>query len=152
MEAGTNTIFSNISSEGDACTSFVDLEEVKAKIIARHGIKLSDDDPILMLLTMHDIFLQQHDLLLQRHHAAARDLTLEKIGALDARTELFLKSFREELAAANLTESTSLLAKHADAMNAHRRQIRLMTIACTVIFALTLGLCFLAAGSLRGWW
>jgi len=56
----------------------LDLEEVRALLARKHDTVVGADDPVLMLVTLHNAFLGEYEKLLARHNAAITALLTEK--------------------------------------------------------------------------
>ena len=95
------------------------LEEVKALLSQKHDMVIGTDDPILMMVTLHNAFLAEHQKLFHRHESALQKLMGAETGKyLQALTSLTNKlDGVSELA---LTKSANL---HLEKLGSLKRDI-----------------------------
>lgn len=70
-ETAFPTVAQTTSDEGPP--EIQSLEDLRAHLLQAHGVTVGKDDPILMLATIHRVFLEQQHRMFERHKRALTD-------------------------------------------------------------------------------
>lgn len=112
--------------------SGLSLQEAKSLILEQHKINVSEDDPVMMVVTLHEAFLKDQSALLEKHNQA---LTLAMSGVVETfRQELSTEteSFRTVVKSVALEHMTALVSQHQTNMAAHAQTVKFWTLLVLV--------------------
>ena len=82
-------------------TPLVDMSDLVGEVTARTGIQITDDDPLLAFVAMHEIYLR-------RFVEAQREIALGTADALDAQTAELTEMVRNELTTMRTAHQTAM--------------------------------------------
>lgn len=99
------------------------LQDARSLLEAQHGSRVSADDPVLMLVTLHNAFLKDYEQLLGRHHQALTGLFAEKGASYLAEVARASDVIGKELSAASVKSIRETFQAHGQALRAFRRDI-----------------------------
>ena len=103
------------------------LQDARSLLEAQHGSRVSADDPVLMLVTLHNAFLKDYEQLLARHHQALTGLFAEKGAAYLAEVGRASDVIGKELSAASVKSIRETFQAHGQALQRFRRDITWLT-------------------------
>lgn len=118
------------------------LSEAKVLILERHSINVSENDPVMMLVTLHEAFLKDQECALQRHNKAITSIMSSTVndlrGNLHAETVVFAEAVHR------LTEekTTNILIQLQNALKEHQQFLFCATLALVTVPAVMFGLLF----------
>lgn len=120
------------------------IDDLKQLLMQKHGLPLRDDDPILMVATMLEVYLNELESFLGRHEAA-----LQKI--LSAETQKYVREVKgltedllEQAVRANMQNTIQEIVAHQTAMNEFLNVLRKLTICSGACFVFTFALALAA--------
>lgn len=104
------------------------LDDARLLLVREHKVAIGDDDPMLMMVTLHQAFCADLDRLLSarlgQFSAQLDGLLKTTANGFAEVVEQTLESFKEKTVKASLDQSFALIEKQALAMNALRRRMR----------------------------
>lgn len=103
------------------------LEDAKALLARVHDTNVDADDPVLMLVTLHNAFLQDYETLLARHHHAMTSLLAAKGEAYLADVRQASDVLAKEFSAASVATIQATFREHGAALKAFRRDLFWLT-------------------------
>ena len=120
------------------------LADVKQLLLQKHGQPLQDDDPILMVATMLESYLNDLEEILGRHEAVLQEVlsteTAEYIREVKSMTEDLL----ERAVRVNTQNTIEEIVLHKTAMNEFLGTLRRLTICSGASFVFTFALALAA--------
>ncbi|EHJ48801.1 hypothetical protein DFW101_2797 [Solidesulfovibrio carbinoliphilus subsp. oakridgensis] len=117
------------------------IEQVRTLLIQKHKTTMSDDDPMLMLVTINNAFLGDYDKLLGRHNKA---LT----AYFESQAQKLLEAARQASEVASGVEIVQeACQKHANAL--HVSQSNQKWLSAIVVVSALLNVAVFVLGSLR---
>lgn len=118
------------------------LSEAKTLILERHRINVSENDPVMMLVTLHEAFLKDQECALERHNKAITVIMSSTVNDLRESLHAETQRFAESVQKLAEDSAVSLLAEHQEAMKSHRQFLFCATVALVAIPAVMFGLLF----------
>jgi len=118
----------------------LDFEEVRALLAHKHETIVGTDDPVLMLVTLHNAFLGEYEKLLARHNAAITTMLAEKTDGYVAGVLAATESLAKDLSAASIESVRKMHQEHNAAMHAFR--LNLMWLAAIVAISALVNVVF----------
>lgn len=116
------------------------LDEARGLLVREHGVAIGSDDPLLMLVTLHQGFVGDYEAMLRRHDQAIRGFLGATGEACAQAVEAVLASLKDKTVKASLDQAFALIERQAVAMDTlhralrrHRIVISLLTILSTVV-------------------
>lgn len=119
------------------------LDEARAMLVRAHGVAVSSDDPILMLVSLHQGFIADYEAMLKRHDGAIRDFLGATGEACAEAVENVLASLKDKTVKASIDNAFALVERQAvtmEQLRAELRRHRRVHIALTVLTLLGAGL------------
>lgn len=120
------------------------IEELKHLLVQKHGMPLRDDDPILMVATMIEAYLNELESFLGRHEEVLQKIlsteTQRYVHEVKERTEDLL----ERAVRANMQNTIHEIVAHQTAMNDFLNVLRKLTICSGACFVFTFALALAA--------
>lgn len=107
------------------------LDEVRALLAKQHDTIIGADDPVLMLVTLHNAFLGEYERLLARHNKALTALLAEKTDRYVAGVLQATEALGKDLSAASIESMRGVLQQHSAALKAFR--LHLLWLAGIVV-------------------
>lgn len=107
------------------------LDAVRALLAREHQTILGPDDPVLMLVTLHNAFLGEYERLLARHNKALTALLAEKTDGYVAGVLQATEALGKDLSAASIESMRGVLQQHSAALKAFR--LHLLWLAGIVV-------------------
>jgi len=123
------------------------LKEVKALIAEHHGVALGADDPVLMLVTLHQGFLADHERLIARHEKALAATLAETGEAVAAAVREALSVLRDEALKGSLENTLAAVRQQAEGSEAAYQRFRAAARRLTVALGLLAALTWLAGAA-----
>lgn len=124
------------------------LDDARAMLVREHGVAVKNDDPVLMLVSLHQGFLSDYEAMLRRHDQAIRGFLGATGEACAQAVEAVLASLKDKTVKASLDQAFALVERQAVAMDELRRALRRHRIVTTILTLLSLAACGLATGIL----
>ena len=115
----------------------LNLEDIQEKLIKEHKHRLSDDDPILMMVTINNEMLQAYDELFKTHNTAMVVSLGKQLEAYSAEIEKQTERLLSEAVRSNITNSIEEITAHKSEMRSFLSEIRKYTaimVSCTLLF------------------
>lgn len=111
------------------------LEDVKALIAANHDTTVSNDDPILMVVTIMNGFLESLQKLLDRHNEAVTGIMAEKTQTYVDTVKAASEEFSRLISEASVTAIMEIFEKYNQNLNKFKKDIFWLgaIITCTAI-------------------
>ncbi|MEW5728042.1 MAG: hypothetical protein AB1918_09475 [Pseudomonadota bacterium] len=120
------------------------LDEARALLVREHGVAISTDDPVMMVVTLHQGFVADYEAMLRRHDEAIQGFLGATGEACVKAVEAVLASLKEKTVKASLDHAFALVERQEQAMEQLRRQLRWHRITHSVLTVLSLAACGLA--------
>lgn len=99
------------------------LDEIKARLRADHNTVIPDDDPVLMLVTIHNAFLEQYDTLFSRHGAALTAYLRDLAAQVGEEIQAHRKAVLDKAVRASIEHVLAEIAHHEQAMTTTREAL-----------------------------
>ncbi len=115
----------------------ISLDEVRTMLAKKHGVVLGTDDPVLMLVTMHQAFLTDYDAMLADHDEKIRGFLGATGDACAKAVEAMMASLKDKTVKASLDQAFALVERQAVAMDALHRAIRRHRIFISITSGMT---------------
>lgn len=112
------------------------LDDARAALVREHGVAIGKDDPLLMLITLHQGMISDYDRMLTRHDEHIRTLLGATGNACAEAVEAVLASLKDKTIKAGIDQTFALVERQAVAMaDLHRalRRHRLVMAGLTVL-------------------
>jgi len=120
------------------------LDEARAMLVREHGVAIGSDDPLLMLITLHQGMLRDYERMLARHDSAIAAILGTTGSACADAVETVLASLKDKTVKASLDQAFALVERQALAMDELRRALRSHRRVTALLTALSLAGCALA--------
>jgi hypothetical protein len=101
----------------------LDLESVRILLAQKHETVVSADDPVLMLVTLHNAFLAEYEKLLDRHNKALTAMLAEKTDGYVSGVLAATQGLTKDLSAASIESIRTVLRDHGAVLAAFRNQL-----------------------------
>lgn len=124
------------------------LDEARAMLVRAHGVAVSSDDPILMLVSLHQGFIADYEAMLKRHDGAIRGFLGATGEACAEAVENVLASLKDKTVKASIDNAFALVERQAVTMEQLRAELRRHRRVHIVLTVLTLLGAGLVAGTL----
>lgn len=125
------------------------LDDARALLVKRHSVAIAADDPILMLVTLHQGLLHDYDAMLSRHDQTIKRLLGATGDACAEAVEKVLSSLKDRSVLASVEQAFALVSTQAIAVDRlelslkrHRRIIGLFSVLCMASAALAIAILF----------
>jgi hypothetical protein len=102
-------------------------EEVRKILQGKHG-KIENDDPILMLITLLNVFLAEEEKLLDRHNTALSRIISDRTYGYIKAVEETTASFGKSLSSSSLEGITKVFEAHGQKMEQFRSNMTWLTV------------------------
>ncbi len=108
----------------DGPGAFLNIEKARLLLQEKHNIVVDGEDPVLLLVTLHQAFIADYQTMLGRHDAALTQMIGEAVAGLT-----------QSAMAENLKANSELAEKSSRAFESQYRRAKLLTISnfCAVI-------------------
>ena len=123
------------------------IAEAKALLAARHSVAVGDDDPVLMLVTLHEGFVSDHERLLERHRKALEAVMASATAAMTEAMGESLSAVADEVVSGVLPAALARAGEEARQSEAAIARFRAGARRLTVTLTLLNGLSWLALGA-----
>lgn len=135
---------------GDQPPAFpvMSLDDARAALVREHGVAVGKDDPLLMVVTLHQGFVRDYDRMLARHDEAIRNLLGATGNACAEAVEAVLASLKDKTVKASLDQAFALVERQAVAMDDLRRTLRRHRLVISVLTVLSAAICGLTVSIL----
>jgi hypothetical protein len=120
------------------------LDEARALLVREHGVAISSNDPILMLVTLHQGMVRDYEAMLRRHDDAIRGFLGATGEACAEAVENILASLKDKTVKASLDQAFALVERQAQAMDRMDRTLRRHRLIHSLLTLLSLVGCGLA--------
>lgn len=114
------------------------LEEARARLVQAHGMVVNPDDPLLMLVTLHQGFVGDYEAMLRRHDDAIRGFLGATGEACAASVDAVLASLKDKTVKASLDHAFALVERQALVMDQLRRMLRRHTVVHSIFTAVSI--------------
>jgi len=125
------------------------LDDARAALVREHGVAVGPDDPLLMLITIHQGMVRDYEAMLRRHDQAIKGFLGATGSACAEAVEAVLASLKDKTVKASLDQAFALVERQAVAMDELRRTLRRHRLVHSVLTVLSVGSCLLAIAILR---
>jgi hypothetical protein len=98
----------------------ISLDQVRERLAAQHQTIVSADDPILMLVTLLNVFLAEEEQLLKRHNKALTTILAVRTDGYVQAVEQATATLGEKLSSASLESISKILETHGQKMDQFR--------------------------------
>jgi hypothetical protein len=135
-----------VEAGGDAPPAFpvMSLDDARALLVREHGVAVGNDDPLLMVVSLHQGMIRDYDAMLRRHDDAVRALLGATGNACAEAVEAVLDSLKDKTVKASLDQAFALVERQAEAMERFRRTLSRHRLVHTILTVLSLVGCGLA--------
>lgn len=119
------------------------LDDARALLVRQHGVAISNDDPMLMAVSLHQGFLADYEAMLRRHDEAIKGFLGATGEACTSAVTAVLASLKDKTVKASLDQAFALVERQEQAMERLRAMLarhRLTHIILTVVTATACGL------------
>ena len=119
------------------------LDDARAMLVRKHGVAIASDDPLLMLVSLHQGFASDYEAMLRRHDEAIRGFLGATGEACAAAVDDVLASLKDKTVKASLDQAFALVERQAVAMDQLRREMRrhrLIHVILTIVSLVGCGL------------
>ena len=130
---------------GTAPQTHMSLADLRTRIWEVHGVTVGEDDPVMVLHTIHAAFLDDYQAMLDRHHEAMRASVGEIVGELSATLSETVETFQSETLTESLRDKIAQISEQARIADQAKAGMRRIAWA---VGALSLVACGAAALSL----
>jgi hypothetical protein len=113
----TDPVTETLTPDGVSITS---MDELRSYLHAEQKITVGEDDPILLLFTMHRLFLSDYETMLDRHNRAITSVISTAV-----------KGLTEEALSENLKEQVRLADRTHQEFERQYNRARLLTVVNT---------------------
>lgn len=120
------------------------LDDARAMLVRAHGVAVGTDDPVLMLVSLHQGFVRDYEAMLRRHDDAIQGFLGATGEACAEAVENVLASLKDKTVKASLDQAFALVERQAVAMDELRRTLRRHRLVHSLLTLLTLAGCGLA--------
>lgn len=110
-----------------AVESTLSVAVLQELILKKHGLKVSQDDPLMAAFTLHEAFLSDYEALLERHNKAITALMSGTVGKLRTAVAEEGKVVADAAHALSTGNMLALIGEHQKAMAEHLNTVRHMT-------------------------
>lgn len=124
------------------------LDDARALLVRAHGIAVGSDDPILMLVSLHQGFIVDYEAMLKRHDGAIRGFLGATGEACAEAVENVLASLKDKTVKASIDNAFALVERQAVTMEQLRAELRRHRRVHIALTVLTLAGAGLVAGTL----
>lgn len=124
------------------------LDDARAALVREHGVAVGSDDPLLMLITLHQGMIRDYERLLARHDAVIRTLLGATGDACAEAVQAVLDSLKDKTVKASLDQAFALVERQAVAMDGLRRSMRRHRLVISILTVLSAAICGLAVSIL----
>lgn len=125
------------------------LDDARAALVREHGVAVGSDDPLLMVVTLHQGMLRDYEAMLRRHDEAIRGFLGATGNACAEAVDAVLISLKDKTVKASLDQAFALVERQAVAMDDLRRTMRRHRLVLSLLTALSVAACVLAVAILR---
>lgn len=125
------------------------LDDARAALVREHGVAIGADDPLLMVVTIHQGMMRDYEAMLRRHDQAIKGFLGATGDACAQAVDAVLASLKDKTVKASLDQAFALVERQAGAMDDLRRTLRRHRLVHTVLTVVSLGSCLLAVAILR---
>lgn len=119
------------------------LDDARALLVRQHGVAVSSDDPLLMVVSLHQGFVADYEAMLRRHDEAIKGFLGATGEACTSAVEAVLASLKDKTVKASLDQAFALVERQEQAMERLRAMLarhRLVHILLTLVSAVACGL------------
>lgn len=130
----------NSDADGDkpSAPAAMSLDDARAALVRVHGVAVSIDDPLLMVVTLHQGFVADYEAMLRRHDEAIRGFLGATGEACAEAVENVLASLKDKTVKASLDNTFALVERQEQGMERLRVQMRSHRRTHAILTALTL--------------
>jgi hypothetical protein len=131
---------------GNAPPAFpvMSLDDARALLVREHGVAVGKDDPLLMVVSLHQGMIRDYDSMLRRHDDAVRTLLGATGNACAEAVQAVLDSIKDKTVKASLDQAFALVERQAVAMEQFHRTLRRHRLVHSILTVLSLAGCGLA--------
>lgn len=113
------------------------LDDARALLVRVHGVAVSTDDPMLMMVTLHQGMLADYEAMLNGHDTAIQGFLGATGEACVKAVEAVLASLKDKTVKASLDHAFALVAQQEMAMEGLRRELRRHRLVHSVLTLVT---------------
>ena len=115
------------------------LEQVVALLAEKHKTIVSQDDPILMVVTLLNSFLAQENALMDRHKQALAMVMADKTDGFVQSVQKAVAQTGETFASATVESMKQTIQKHHVAMDDHQKNIFWLSVIAAISAMVNIG-------------
>lgn len=119
------------------------LDDARALLVRQHGVAIGNDDPLLMVVSLHQGFVADYEAMLGRHDSAIQGFLGATGEACTLAVEAVLASLKDKTVKASLDQAFALVERQEQAMERLRSMLarhRLVHILLTLVSVVSCGL------------
>lgn len=125
------------------------LDDARALLVRQHGVAISNDDPILMAVSLHQGFVADYEAMLRRHDEAIKGFLGATGEACVQAIDAVLASLKDKTVKASLEQAFALVERQAVTMDVLQRQLRRHRLVHFLLTIVSMASCGLAIAVLR---
>jgi len=125
------------------------LDDARAALVRKHGVAVGTDDPVLMLVTLHQGFVADYEAMLRRHDNAIQGFLGATGEACAEAVENVLASLKDKTVKASLDQAFALVERQEQAMGRFRAMLGRHRLVHLILTLVSVASCGLTVGILR---
>jgi len=114
------------------------IQKVRELIAEKHSILLDENDPILMLVTVHRAFLDEFEIMLSQQRSKTEKDMNQHVTIFASEVRKSTNSLLSKAVKANIDNCLSVINEHQETMSGFLSTIKGMAILSVVMFILSL--------------
>lgn len=134
--------------ESPPASQAMSLDDARALLVRKHGTAVGADDPLLMLVSLHQAFIGDYEAMLRRHDDRIKAVLGATGEACAEAVDTVLASLKDKSVKASLDHAFALVERQEQAMERLRLRMRRHAILHSILSFLSLGGSALAAAIL----
>lgn len=111
-------------------------EEIRQLLMEKHDVALGKEDPILMLVTLHNAFTAEYNRLLKRHHEALMKTMKKVLGATSGEVRAISDDLMSQTVRTTIESTVTEISLHKSAMETFLAELRkqhAINLVCSVV-------------------
>jgi hypothetical protein len=120
------------------------LDDARAMLVREHGVAIGGNDPILMLVTLHQGMVRDYEAMLKRHDGAIQGFLATTGEACAQAVENVLAGLKDKTVKASLDQAFALVERQAQNMDRLERTMRRHRLIISLLTLLSMTGCGLA--------
>ncbi len=119
-------------------TAPLTIQKVRELIAEKHNILLDENDPILMLVTVHRAFLDEFESMLSQQKIKTEEDMNKHVAAFAVEVRKSTNSLLSKAVKANIDNCLSVISAHQESMSGFLNTVKSMAILSGVLFVMSL--------------